>query len=178
MTAEDIVPDVLPRALFLDQLDGVAVDDYAQAAPDALRFARLGIIKSYALNDATTTIKWQLTGLAGRRLTTRLNLAMPSCDGFLGRYMLTDGSIPGGFGTPLELAETNGLTLADGVLGGNIRVGSTISAEIHGRPQQTVSQSEAGFEKIMQSVELDLSWVIPDEACTLQLQLTIEPDPT
>ncbi len=178
VTAEDIVPDVLPRALFLDQLDGVAVDDYAQAAPDALRFARLGIIKSYALNDATTTIKWQLTGLAGRRLTTRLNLAMPSCDGFLGRYMLTDGSIPGGFGTPLELAETNGLTLADGVLGGNIRVGSTISAEIHGRPQQTVSQSEAGFEKIMQSVELDLSWVIPDEACTLQLQLTIEPDPT
>ena len=119
-----------------------------------------------------------LTGLAGRRLTTRLNLAMPSCDGFLGRYMLTDGSIPGGFGTPLELAATNGLTLADGVLGGNIRVGSTISAEIHGRPQQTVSQSEAGFEKIMQSVELDLSWVIPDEACTLQLQLTIEPDPT
>ena len=35
---------------------------------------------------------------------TRLNLAMPSCDGFLGRYVLADGSVPGGFGDALDLA--------------------------------------------------------------------------
>ena len=102
---------------------------------------------------------------------------MPSCDGFLGRYVLADGSVPGGFGDALDLAAAKSLTLADGVLGGTIRVDSSISAEIHGRPQQTVSQSEAGFEKIMQAVELSINWVIPDDACTLQLQLTIEPTP-
>ncbi|MGA9395644.1 MAG: alpha-amylase/4-alpha-glucanotransferase domain-containing protein, partial [Azonexus sp.] len=178
ITAQDIVPDPLPRALCLDQLDGDAIDDYALATPATLHFVRPGIGKTYNLDGATATITWQLTRLEGHRLTTRLNLAMPSCDGFLGRYMLADGSIPGGFGHALELAATDALTLADGVLGGSIRVGSTFPAEIHGRPQQTVSQSEAGFEKIMQSVELDLSWIIPDDACTLQLQLTIEPDPT
>ena len=174
VAAEDIVPDALPRALFLDQLDGVAVDDYALATPDALRFARPGVIKSYALNDATATINWLLTGLAGRRFATRLNLAMPSCDGFLGRYVLADGSIPGGFGSPLDLPVASTLTLEDGVLGGGIHLLASIPAEIRGRPQQTVSQSEAGFEKIMQSVELSVTWTVPDDRFTLQLQLTTQ----
>jgi hypothetical protein len=29
---------------------------------------------------------------------------MPSCDGFLGRYVLADGSIPCGFGQELDLS--------------------------------------------------------------------------
>nr|MBP8194481.1 DUF1926 domain-containing protein [Azonexus sp.] len=41
-----------------------------------------------------------------------------------------------------------------------------------------VSQSEAGFEKIMQAVELRLNWRIPDDSHTLQLHLTIEATPT
>ena len=102
---------------------------------------------------------------------------MPSCDGFLGRYVLADGSIPGGFGDVLDLAAAKSLALVDGVLGGTIRVDSPIPAEIHGRPQQTVSQSEAGFEKIMQAVELSVNWVIPDDACTLQLKLIVESTP-
>ena len=100
---------------------------------------------------------------------------MPSCDGFLGRYMLADGSIPGGFGQALQLNAAAELRLEDGVLGGLVKIQTSISAEIHGRPQQTVSQSEAGFEKIMQAVELTLAWTLPDDACTLQLKLTIEP---
>jgi len=52
---------------------------------------------------------------------------------------------------------------------------TSISAKINGRPQQTVSQSEAGFEKIMQAVELRLGWVIPGDTCILRLQLTLEP---
>ncbi|MFY9721147.1 MAG: alpha-amylase/4-alpha-glucanotransferase domain-containing protein, partial [Azonexus sp.] len=175
---EDIVPDALPRALGLDELDGRSIDDYLPAAGSTLKFTRPGISKAWALNGSTATIAWQLKGLAGKHLTTRLNLAMPSCDGFLGRYVLADGSIPGGFGAALDLAAAKSLTLADGVLGGRIRVDITIPAEIHGRPHQTVSQSEAGFEKIMQAVELSVNWVIPDDACTLQLKLTIEPTPS
>jgi alpha-amylase len=100
---------------------------------------------------------------------------MPSCDGFLGRYVLADGSIPGGFGQEILITEANSLRLEDGVLGGNVSLHTNISAEICGRPQQTVSQSEAGFEKIMQSTELTLSWQIPSDTCTLQIQLIIEP---
>lgn len=180
----DIVPDALPCAIWLDQLDGQSLTDYVPTAPDSLRFERAGISKTYTISGSTlgpaidsmvVAITWQLNGLAGHHFSTRLNLAMPSCDGFLGRYMLADGSIPGGFGQPLQLDAAAELRLEDGVLGGQVKIQTSISAEIHGRPQQTVSQSEAGFEKIMQAVELTLAWTLPDDACTLQLQLTIEP---
>ncbi len=100
---------------------------------------------------------------------------MPSCDGFLGRYMLAGGNIPGGFGQTLELADATSLTLEDGVLGGSVRLRASIPAEIHGQPQQTVSQSEAGFEKIMQAVAVSFTWTVPDDSHTLQLHLTIAP---
>ena len=99
---------------------------------------------------------------------------MPSCDGFLGRYRLADGSFPGGFGQPLTLRDAPVLHLDDSVLGGTIDLTFPIFAEISGSPQQTVSQSEAGFEKIMQAVELRLSWTIPDDHHTLHMHLNIE----
>ncbi len=208
VSPEDIVPDVLPRAIFIDELDGGSLSDYMTLPPlqgegwggdgfttgnlpfaprdtgplghkgGGMEYQRPGISKNYTISGSTAAITWQLTGLAGHRFSTRLNLAMPSCDGFLGRYVLADGSIPGGFGQPLDLDEATSLTLEDGVLGGSIQLKTSISAEIHGRPQQTVSQSEAGFEKIMQAVELRLNWVIPGDHCTLQLQLIIEPSPS
>jgi len=178
VSPQDIVPDVLPRALFLDALDGGSLSGYALADSPALNFVCPDISKNYTISGSTVAITWQFTGLAGHHFSTRLNLAMPSCDGFLGRYVLADGSIPGGFGQPLELDEATSLTLEDGVLGGSIKLQTSISAKISGRPQQTVSQSEAGFEKIMQSVELRLAWVVPGDACTLHLQLTIEPSPS
>ena len=175
VTPADIVPDTLPRALWLDELDGHSLADYAPTAPGSLSFERAGMRKTYAISGSTVSITWHINGLAGRRFSTSFNLAMPSCDGFLGRYVLADGSIPGGFGQPLQLNAATELTLEDGVLGGRVKLQTSISAEIDGRPQQTVSQSEAGFEKIMQAVELRLAWTLPDDACTLQLQLTIEP---
>lgn len=177
VTADDITPDTLPRALFIDALDDATLSDYAPASPASLHFARPGVTKTYAIEQATVSVSWQLTGLAGHRFTTCLNLAMPSCDGFLGRYVLADGSIPGGFGQALELAEAAGLSLEDGVLGGRLRLQTSIPAHIRGQAQQTVSQSEAGFEKIMQSTEIRLDWIIPGDSCALQLHLTIEPTP-
>jgi alpha-amylase len=175
VSAEDIVADTLPRALWLDELDGAALSDYVQENPAKLEFTRPGLVKTYALEGSTATVAWHCSGLAGQRLTTRLNLAMPSCDGFLGRYVRADGSIPGGFGQPLELADATRLTLEDGVLGGSLELQTSFSAQISGRPQQTVSQSEAGFEKIMQAAEIAFTWQIPAADCTLQLQLTIVP---
>jgi alpha-amylase len=174
ISPEDIIPDALPRALWLDEIDGEALTAYRQDDPAALRFTHAGVVKTLALDGPTVTVTWHCSGLAGRRLTTRLNLAMPSCDGFLGRYVLADGSVPGGFGQPIDLPATTMLTLEDGVLGGSIRLGTQNPAEICGRPQQTVSQSEAGFEKIMQAVEVSVMWTLPDDQCTLQLQLTTQ----
>ena len=174
VTVADIVPDALPRALWLDAIDSDAVSDYHLVDAATLAFARPGIVKTWSLAGATATVRWQLNGFAGRRFVTRLNLAMPSCDGFLARYVLADGSVPGGFGLPLDLAAASSLVLEDDVLGGRVRLAASIPGEITGRPQHTVSQSEAGFEKIMQAVEIAFVWHLPDDDCTLQLQLTIE----
>ncbi|MCL2523020.1 MAG: DUF1926 domain-containing protein [Betaproteobacteria bacterium] len=181
INAADIVPDALPRAFCLDRLDDRALTDYcAAASTDAAdaadaRFVRPGISKRYAVDGDTLTIDWEFTNLAGRRFTTALNLAMPSCDGFLGRYLLADGQIAGGFGQPLGLNKTALLTLEDGILGGRITLLATAAAALECRPHQTVSQSEAGFEKIMQSAELLWHWIIPDATWRLRLQLTITP---
>jgi 4-alpha-glucanotransferase len=103
--AADIVPDSLPRALFIDRLDASPLTDYGSERAADLCFIRPGISKRYAVDGDTLTVDWQFAGLAGHRFSTVLNLAMPSCDGFLGRYVLADGSIPAGFGQPLELAD-------------------------------------------------------------------------
>ena len=175
ISSADIVPDDLPRTLWRDELDGAPLTDYRA---NGLHFSRPHIDKTYALDGNTITVSWQLTGLAGRQFSTVLNLAMPSCDGFLGRYALADGSIPGGFGQPLTLPAASTLQLDDGVLGGHLCLRAGTAADISGQAHQTVSQSEAGFEKIMQAVELRLNWRIPDDSHTLQLHLTIEATPT
>ena len=175
IAAEDIVPDPLPRALWLDQLDGVGLADYTREPGSELCFVRPGVRKTLAANGASILVAWQVDGLAGHSFTTSLNLAMPSCDGFLGRYVLADGSIPGGFGQPLALPAATWLVLDDGVLGGRLELQTSVAAEIIAQAMQTVSQSEAGFEKIMQAVEIRFTWTIPAERCTLQLQLTIQP---
>lgn len=174
VAATDVVPDPLPRAIWIDALDGEAVADYHPKGT-TLCCTRTGIAKAYAIDGARVTVTWHLTRLAGRRFETRLNLAMPSCDGFLGRYVLADGSIPGGFGQALEVARAGQLTLEDDVLGGAVRLAASLPATIRARPHHTVSQSEAGFEKIMQAVELTFGWTVPDDDCTLQFHLTIAP---
>ena len=168
------MPDSQPRASFIDELDGAVIGDYHAPAAASLQFSRPGIDKSFALDGNRLTVTWQLHGLAGRRFTTVVNLAMPSCDGFLGRYRLADGTIPCGFGDTLALGATGVLHLDDGVLGGSVTLTLPVLAEISGRPQQTVSQSEAGFEKIMQAVALRLNWAIPADHYTLQIHLNIE----
>lgn len=174
IAAADIVPDALPRALFIDGLNAAPLTDYRSESAAGFIFVRPGISKRYAVSANTLNIDWQFNGLAGQCFSTILNLAMPSCDGFLGRYVLADGSIPAGFGQPLDLAGATQLTLEDDVLGGRLTLEASAASAIRCRPHQTVSQSEAGFEKIMQSAEVQLSWIIPDDNCHLHLQLTLE----
>lgn len=176
IAAADIVPDAQPRALWLDALNGQVLTDYALADAEQLRFQRASVNKRYSLTDHTVTVSWHFDQRAGQPFTTTLNLAMPSGEGILGRYVLADGGTPGSFGQELTLPGCSLLTLDDGMLGSALHLTSAQSVEIRCRPHMTVSQSEAGLEQIMQAIEITIAWTIQGDDCTLQLQLAIEPE--
>jgi len=159
----DADPDPRPRSSFIDSwidADGKEhfLNDYAlQDEIFRCPCAEGAIEKRYVVEGNVLTVGLR-TLASGGRLQTRLNLAMPSCDGPAGRYVLADGSIAGGFGEPLSLTDATKLTLEDAVLGGAIALTASQPVHMEARAHLTVSQSEAGFEKIMQAVELTLSW--------------------
>ena len=182
--AADILPDARPRRLFLDawQRPGCETESPRYGvgtlkAPlmSASFPAPLGggeVVKTYTLAGRALQVAYRLRGLSGGRFTVVLDLAMPSCDGYAGRYVLADGSMPCGFGQALDLPAAAQLTLDDRVLGGGLRLTASRPVDLSARPHHTVSQSEAGFEKIMQGVSLTLSW--PVDAVLQELTFTLE----
>ena len=177
ITADDVIPDARPRGLFVDTWlssdDSAIVPHYYASGP--LVYSANGddvrLRKSYALDGGGLKVSY-LASDPGM-LQVELNLAMPSCDGYAGRYMLADGSVPCGFGQALHIDKATRLTLIDGVLGGKLILTSNLPLAISGRPHFTVSQSEAGFEKIMQAAVLTLRWQAQAEQ-TLEISLTAE----
>lgn len=175
IASADTVPDARPRALCLDTLNGQALTDYVLAETDPLHFLRAGVDKRYAVHGNTVTVRWHFDHLSGQSFNTTLNLAMPSCDGALGRYRVADGTAPACFSQQLALSGCCRLTLDDGLLGGVLHLATSRPVDVRCQPHQTVSQSEAGLEKIMQAAEIVLAWTVPDDNCTLRLELAIEP---
>jgi len=184
--AEHAQPDVRPRGICVDTVvagDGNrhAVDGYypMAASADGLVFAsEIGggrIEKRVLLTGPSLSVHYRGTGLLGNRVEIQVNLAMPSCDGFSGRYILADGSVPCGFGQELKVVELREITLEDGELHGQLKLSTDRSLGLHAAPYFTASQSEAGFEKIMQAACLTLSWQPGSNAETLKLQFTVVP---
>jgi hypothetical protein len=180
------VPDARPRGIGVDQVLGtdgavLPVSGYRliEATAAGVRFvaehAGASIDKHLALDGAAAILSYRIRGLAGA-WQVLINLAMPSCDGYAGRYVLADGSVPCGFGQALALDAITSIHLEDGVLGGALLLAVQPPAHFAARPHMTVSQSEAGFEKIMQAVEITLSWpasAAPDGASELQVILAV-----
>ncbi|MGH8756121.1 MAG: alpha-amylase/4-alpha-glucanotransferase domain-containing protein, partial [Burkholderiales bacterium] len=85
------------------------------------------------------------------------------------------GKILGSFGQSLELEDVNGITLDDQFMGGSVKLASSRPVRLLASPYFTVSRSEDGFERIMQSVWLTLSWPIvrgeSDTTLTLEIQI-------
>ncbi len=190
------MPDLAPRAICVDRIvdpqgaaaqldcyrileEGAGADADADAdagagAPSLLFEAALDsarIAKRIAVGGDGVRIEWRCQGLAGRRLLTQLNLALPSCDGYGGRYVLADGSIPAGFGQPLAIEAMELLTLDDRALDGALRLECRPACRMAGAPLHTVSLSEGGFEKIMQAAVVELAFELKsdDETVTLSL---------
>ena len=97
---------------------------------------------------------------------------MPSCDGPGGRY-IHQGAVLGGLGRQLDLDGVTELVLEDSFMGGSVTLRSNLPLYLWAEPCFTVSQSEGGFEKIMQSVTLRLSWPLDAAHATVDLSLVI-----
>lgn len=108
-------------------------------------------------------------GISGFEST--VDLAMPSCDGPGAHYLYRD-AVAGGLGQPLDLEGMTELALVDNFMGGSLTLRSNLPIGLRARPCYTVSQSEGGFEKIMQSVTLTLAW--PLDAVHAKIDLSLE----
>jgi alpha-amylase len=176
---QDAEPDNRARSLFDDcwyPAEGPPrpIDDYRETGEDAAFATAIGagqLEKNYRVVGDRLTVHYRSRDAVGH-VEIRLNIAMPSCDGYLGRYILENGDVPCGFGDHLELSAARRLTLDDGVLAGSLLIETSQPLPLVARAHRTVSQSEAGFEKIMQAAELTFSW--PLDGVPRELTFTVE----
>ncbi|MHB8266671.1 MAG: alpha-amylase/4-alpha-glucanotransferase domain-containing protein, partial [Acidithiobacillus ferrivorans] len=77
-------------------------------------------------------------------------------------------------GSPIQGAEAREIVLEDAVMGGKIVLHFNPPVRWQSAPHLTVSQSEAGFEKIMQALRLDLEWSVQaGKAHTIMIQAEV-----
>jgi len=175
---DDLAVDVDRRAMFVDQwtpAGGVAAQAaYSASDPRGAMLDLTGhaggvtVDKRIALRGSDLLVDYRLSrppdsADPGRGVwSVSIDVAMPSCDGPGGAYVV-DGAQHGAFD---KVVRTEGTTieLRDSELGGQLDVEAHPLAGIDARPLYTASQSEAGFEKIMQAAVVRLSWLveIPD----------------
>ena len=186
IAAEDLVSDALPRVLFCDRYIAPerkvhTVSGYALDAADAMHPAivfRAGVgggtvRKCYELAGARLNVTYAFEGFSGGTFAIELNVSLPACDGYAGRYLLASGDIPCGFGQELAQDALTTVTLDDGELGGALVLTASAPVALRAAPYFTVSQSEAGFEKIMQAATVTLSWPLVPGRSVLTLTLEV-----
>ncbi len=185
ITSQDLETDVYGKGMFLDsRLDAsgraTPLVDYhwnsAAVSDNEIVFNLMletgTVVKTLQLHAKSLSVSYQFSGTFGGGFATEINLAMPSCDGPAGRYLLNK-KVLGGFGERQELDNIEALILEDEILGGQVRLKISPPTRLCAMPYFTVSQSEAGFEKIMQAVTLVLQWAPSDLQQSLTVDLTI-----
>ena len=178
---QDLATDVRPRGLFVDSLrpnggEPVALQDYQLKTERdlSLTFAGGEVEKRVHLSENRLEVSYRFGAEARGAFITEINLAMPSCDGPAGKFVF-EGRVPGGFGQPMELASVKELLLEDDVLGGGVKLTLSEPVRLASRPHFSVSQSEAGFEKIMQAVTLTLEWPLENVRREVRVSLEVLP---
>lgn len=178
VTRADLAIDHAPRRLFVDWWrDGgtrrALTYRYASAARFHSEHDEIIVVKEYLVQASLLSVRYRFDAPPAGIFATEINLALPSCDGPAGRYVYQN-EVPGGFGQPLAIDNVRELRLEDDTLGGAIVLTSSVPLTLDARPLQTVSQSEAGFEKIMQAVVLTLEWNAVQLNVPLEVTLKIE----
>lgn len=180
ITQADLATDTYRKTLFCDvwlMPDGELVrPNYRKPgtgkAIDFKAALRGGEIhKKISLDDGTLNVTYSFTRPPEGSFKVEINLAMPSCDGPAGRFRIGD-NIPGGFGQAFKFGGLKNIALEDEVLGGALHLSTSIPCAFSSQPHFSVSQSEAGFEKIMQAVTLELLW--PAEALSENIEIKLE----
>lgn len=175
INVSDIVADDHPRSLFVDRLDGAFIhyrnlepvlENHHYESSNTIQPIR----KYITLHDHALQVMYRFDAKMQALFSTEINLAMPSCDGMGGRY-IHQGQIPCGFGQYLQLMDLTEITLDDDTLGGCIVLKSSAPVTFRARPHFSVSQSESGFEKIMQATTLLLEWPITAQELIITLQI-------
>lgn len=180
---EDLITDAHRRSMFLDQLHvagGTQSPSYEVAKQGKGAQARFvaqleqgSIAKRIELQGNRLSVEYEFDGSFDGMFEVEINLAMPSCDGPAGCFRLGD-HIPGGFGQFHQLEQCGEIELHDEVLGGRLILSAATPATLRSAPCFSVSQSEAGFEKIMQAVTLQLSWPFAEIGRKLTLGVMVE----
>ncbi|MCP5242508.1 MAG: DUF1926 domain-containing protein [Burkholderiales bacterium] len=173
--AADLKPDIHPRHLFVDSLNDTLINyRYITSDSGTIYFqsdnSQYPVEKAFSLIANRLNARYSFTEKSGSIFRTEINLAMPSCDGMGGRFIYQD-DILGCFGQLLQLTQLNRITLDDDTLGGRIILSTSAPVQFNAQPHFTVSQSEHGFEKIMQAVTLQLEWPIQQHALTVTLEI-------
>ncbi|MBU1692227.1 MAG: DUF1926 domain-containing protein [Gammaproteobacteria bacterium] len=178
---DDLATDVRPRGLFVDSIqpeggEFSALQDYQLKTERdlSLTFVGSGVEKRVHLSENRLEASYRFGKESRGTFTTEINLAMPSCDGPAGKFIFA-GQVPGGFGQLMELDSVRELLLDDDVLGGTVKLTLSEPARLISRPHFSVSQSEAGFEKIMQAVTLTLSFPLDKIQRELHVSLEVLP---
>ena len=190
--ADELEVDVEPRALFVDFFapaeGGATYLSYASVETSkasvrstavaggltVVKHVRLmadGVVAGYELRPAAGA-----GPLPGGTWTVRVDVAMPSCDGPGGSYRVA-GHEPCGLASTTRWEGASAIELADAELGGSLVVEATPPATVEARPLSTASQSEAGFEKIMQASTLRISWPLAlgaGDGLTLSVRLRVK----
>jgi hypothetical protein len=131
--------------------------------------------KSVVLDDSRLYVSYQFDGVGEGVFRVVVNLAMPSCDGPAGRFRVGD-EIKGGFGQLLQITAVQRIALEDAVLGGKLGISVSQPVSLHSFPCFSVSQSEAGFEKIMQAVVMTFECALTKQTDTLEFCLDVVQD--
>ncbi len=178
ITPEDMKIDEQQKLMFLDRwLNGgeEIKPCYAAAGNTGMKHgaafeAMLGagkVRKSVLLDDKRLYVAYHFASVNQGVFRVVVNLAMPSCDGPAGRFRVGD-EIAGGFGQVLQLDSMQRIVLEDAVLGGKLGILVNHPVVFLSKPCFSVSQSEAGFEKIMQAVVLEFEYALTEHTDTLE----------
>lgn len=185
ITEADLAVDAYRKSMFLDFWKDEAVGEkpivYRRptSAKTSLDFCasfnggKIG--KKMTLNKDTLLVQYKFSKLPRGSFKVEINMAMPSCDGPAGRFCVGENT-PCGFGQPLGFSGMKEILLEDDVLGGSVYLHSNLACAFASYPHFSVSQSEAGFEKIMQAVTIVMEW--PSDALTEDLEIALRVAPT
>ena len=133
----------------------------------------LSIDKRVRVRDAVLTARYRLAAQPGRlegRWGVQWNLALSAGDA-PGRYLTAPGRPS--LGSAGRLTGEREIALVDEWLGLAARLAWTPAAEVTWGPVETVSVSEAGFERIYQGLALLLLWPLGGEAREMEITLTV-----